>query len=70
MKGKVIDKMATLIAAGFGLAAALAWNDAIKGFFDSQPMLAVWGPWAYAILVTLIAVIATIWISKIAEKVK
>jgi len=28
------------------------------------------GPWVYAIIVTLISVLATIWIGKVAEKAK
>ena len=30
----VIEKMMTLILAGFGLVAALAWDDAIKSLFE------------------------------------
>jgi hypothetical protein len=29
-----------------------------------------WGPWAYASIVTILAVIATMWIGKVAEKAK
>jgi uncharacterized membrane protein YdjX (TVP38/TMEM64 family) len=72
MKSEVIEKIAALITAAFGLVAALAWNDAIKAIFaqvfDSadalMPMI------IYAVLVTIIAVIATIWIGKISEKAK
>ena len=35
MKGAVIEKMAALITAAFGLVAALAWNDAIKAIFKA-----------------------------------
>lgn len=66
---KVIEKMAALITAAFGLVAALAWNDTIKSIFTQVfgsadqmiPLL------IYAVSVTIIAVIATIWIGKIAE---
>jgi len=73
MKGEVIDKIAALMTAAFGLVAALAWNDAIKSLFAEGGLLAFmakYGAWAYAILVTVIAVVMTIWIGKIAEKVK
>jgi len=72
MKSEVIDKLAALITAAFGLVAALAWNGAIKAiclkvFGESEgigPML------VYALVVTVIAVIATIWIGKASQKAK
>ena len=71
MKKEVIDKIAALITAAFGLVAALAWNDAIKALFmegGALEFLATGGPWIYAIFVTILAVVATIWIGKLAEK--
>lgn len=77
MKKDVVDKLAALITAAFGLVAALAWNDAIKALFkgpcETQGAgalcsLSSGGPWVYAIIVTILAVIATIWIGKVAEK--
>ncbi len=79
MKSEIIDKFAALITAAFGLIAALAWNDAIKALFvgpcgaqgaGALCMLSSGGPWVYAVIVTVIAVIATLWISKLAEKSK
>jgi len=70
MKSEVIDKLAALITAAFGLVAALAWNDAIKSLFaEGGPLffMASYGIWGYAILVTVIAVFATIWIGKLAQ---
>jgi hypothetical protein len=71
MKKEVIDKIAALITAAFGLVAALAWNSAISSLFAAGgPLnfLASSGPWMYAVIVTVIAIIATIWIGKIAER--
>ena len=77
MKKDVVDKLAALITAAFGLVAALAWNDAIKALFKGPCgtqgagalcSLSSGGPWVYAIIVTILAVIATIWIGKVAEK--
>ena len=77
MKKEIVDKLAALITAAFGLVAALAWNEAIKALFvgpcgtegaGALCKLSSGGPWVYAIFVTIIAVIATIWIGKIAEK--
>ncbi|MBU3896666.1 MAG: hypothetical protein KJ697_01905 [Nanoarchaeota archaeon] len=70
MKKEVVEKIATLITAAFGLVAALAWNEAIQGWFKTQTWLASSGPWAYAIIVTILAVLITIWIGKISEKIK
>ena len=72
MNSEVIEKMSALITAAFGLVAALAWNGAIQAIFKEVfgaseaivPML------SYAVIVTVIAVIATIWIGKMAEKAK
>lgn len=70
MKKEVIEKIAALITAAFGLVAALAWNDAIKEVFKaifgedgSIPAML-----SYAIIVTIIAVWMTIWIGKIVSK--
>jgi len=77
MKKDVIEKIAALITAAFGLVAALAWNDAIKALFvgpcgsegaGALCSLSSGGPWVYAIIVTIIAVFATIWIGNVAAK--
>ena len=70
LKKEIVEKTSALLTAAFGLVAALAWNEAIKNWFASKPELSAYGPWVYAILVTVIAVIATIWIAKISEKLK
>ena len=72
LKQEVMDKIAALITAAFGLVAALAWNDAIKAVFKEVfgtadaigPML------IYAITVTIIAVILTIIVARAAAKAK
>ncbi|MFH1275673.1 MAG: DUF5654 family protein [Candidatus Woesearchaeota archaeon] len=78
MKKDVMEKVSALIIAAFGLVAALAWNDAIKALFvgpcgtegaGALCMLSAGGPWVYAIFVTVLAVLATIWIGKISAKV-
>jgi cell division protein FtsX len=72
MKEIMIDKLSALAAAAFGLVAALAWNNAIqevfKQFFGTAQTL--WAMIGYAALVTVIAVLITIWIGKLAEKAK
>ncbi|HUW71879.1 MAG TPA: DUF5654 family protein [Candidatus Humimicrobiaceae bacterium] len=72
MHKEIIEKMAVLITTAFGLVAALAWNGAIQAIFVKLfgtaegvgPML------TYAIVVTAIAVVATMWIAKVAESKK
>lgn len=71
MRNEVIEKLAVLITTAFGLVAALAWNDAIKSLFiegGSLYFLAKGGPWIYAILVTIIAILVSIWIGNITSK--
>lgn len=79
MKKDVVEKLAALVTAAFGLVAALAWNDAIKALFKGPCgtegagalcQLSAGGPWAYAIIVTITAVLATIWIGKVASESK
>jgi len=71
MNKQVIEKLAALITAAFGLVAALAWNEAIKSLFAVEgPLhfLASGGVWVYAVIVTILAVLVTIWIGKTLEK--
>ena len=70
MKKQVIEKTATLVTTAFGLVAALAWNDAIKGVFVKYPALQAAGPWVYAVTVTVIAVLAAVYVGNLAEKAK
>ena len=72
MKKKVIEKLAALITAAFGLVAALAWNDTIKAIFKQVFGTAegVWSMLTYAVIVTIIAVLVTIKIGNAAEKAK
>lgn len=64
--------MSALTAAGFGLVAALAWNNAIQAIFKEVfgEQSSIPGLIAYAVIVTVIAVIVTIYIGRIAEKAK
>ena len=72
LKEEVLDKIAALVTAAFGLVAALAWNDAIKTIFKEifgeestiGPML------LYAIIVTIIAVILTIIVARAVANAK
>ncbi len=63
------ERATTLILAGFGLVAALAWNDAIRALFDTLfPQGAgLIGKFLYAILVTIVVVIISLQLKKISE---
>jgi len=72
MKKDVVEKLAALITAAFGLVAALAWNGAIQAIFKAAFGTAesIGAMLVYAVVVTVIAVFATVWIGKAAEKAK
>ncbi|MDI9615167.1 DUF5654 family protein [Methanothermobacter sp.] len=65
-KLEVLKTIGTLITTAFGLIAALAWNEAIKvlitQFFKAGNELT--GLFVYALVVTILAVIATILIAR------
>jgi membrane protein YdbS with pleckstrin-like domain len=71
-KIEIIEKIAALITAAFGLVAALAWNGAIQAAFklwfgDASTL---WAMVLYAVVITIIAVIATIWVGSILDRAK
>ncbi len=59
------------ILAGFSLVAGLAWNDAIKQFIETTFALdkdSVWAKFVYAILITLVVVIVSIYLNRLIAK--
>ena len=63
LKLEILEKVSTLATAGFGLVAALAWNDAIKAMFDSlfpAPGDNLAAKFSYALVITILIVIITI----------
>ncbi|MFC1871912.1 DUF5654 family protein [Chloroflexota bacterium] len=71
MKAEILDKIAALLTAAFGLV-ALAWNGAIRAIFE-----AVFGSadniiamLIYAVAVTIIAVLVIIWIARAVKRAK
>ena len=72
----VLKQMLTLATSGFGLVAALAWNSAIQQLVTSyiKPYLPMSSGLIslviYAILVTIIAVLVTVNLSKFIEKLE
>ncbi len=70
LTGEVLDKFSQLITTALGLVAALAWNTAIQNLFDKvfgEAGARLAGQFLYA---TLITIIATIAVSRAAERTK
>lgn len=71
MTEEVVNSMSNLVTSAFALVAALAWNDAIQGLFDmffgkeKSVMVQV----IYAVAVTIIAVVAAVWIGRVANTI-
>ncbi|WP_019176858.1 DUF5654 family protein [Methanomassiliicoccus luminyensis] len=69
---QIIETIAALMTAAFGFVAALAWNEAIKAliaeYFSSDGTLV--GQLVYAVIVTVVAVIAIVWIGRVMAKYK
>lgn len=60
IKKEFVEKSITWILAGFGLVAALAWNEAIKSLFDmilGPSKASLLAKFLYAIIVTMAIVI-------------
>ncbi|MDP8951923.1 MAG: DUF5654 family protein [Actinomycetota bacterium] len=73
MTSEVLDKFAQLITTALGLVAALAWNAAIQALFTKlfgEAGAALIGQFAYAALITLVVIFATIAVSRAAERAK
>jgi ABC-type Na+ efflux pump permease subunit len=70
-KNQVKDKVVSLIAAAFGLVAALAWNDAVKGLIDYLFPMSNGGliaKFIYAVGVTILAVLLVYYLERIFSK--
>lgn len=73
---QILKQMVLLSTSGFGLVAALAWNNVIKEFVDKY--INKWIPdggsllslFVYAIIVTVIAVIVTMNLTKAIERLE
>lgn len=71
---EIFEKMLNLATSGFGLVAALAWNELIKEVVDQYIKPVVGGASGvislliYAVLITVLAVVVTINLSKLIQK--
>lgn len=73
LRVEILEKMGTLVTTGFGLVAALAWNDLIKKIFErvfpkpEDNLLALLG---YAVAVTVLIVVVTYQLGRLLERAK
>lgn len=72
---EVVRQMLTLATSGFGLVAALAWNSLIQEFVNKY--VKQWFPGSglitlliYALIVTLLAVLVTLQLSKLLQRLE
>jgi len=71
LKQEVNKKIVAYIMAGFGFVAGLAWNEAIKAFieyFFPMDKSTLWAKFIYAVVLTLVLVVISIYLAKILEK--
>lgn len=73
---EILRQMLTLATSGFGLVAALAWNNVIQTFVNDY--VKKWLPseagilslFIYAIIITILAVFVTLQLSKLLERLE
>lgn len=73
LTSSIVKQLLTLSTSGFGLAAALAWNDTIKTFIEEfvKPYISggssLFSQLVYAIVITLLAVLVTYNLTRISK---
>jgi len=73
LKLEILEKIVGLATAGFGLVAALAWNEAIKAFFDRYfpaPGDNLVALTVYALVITIIVVLITVQLGRMVNLAK
>lgn len=72
LHSEFLKTMTQLATAGFGLVAALAWNDAIKNLINRfiEPGSGLKSEFIYAIVVTFLAVLVTYLLGKSTQEAK
>lgn len=72
LKLELVEKMTTLATAGLGFVAGLAWNEAIQDLFQAliPEQSTLVAKFAYAIFVTVLIVLVTVQLSRMADKLK
>lgn len=67
---EILNEFVKLMLGALAMISALAWNDAFRNFFQQYPSLKTYGPWVYAIVVTLLVIILMATITYMHSKVK
>ena len=73
LKLEILEKMGQLVTSGFGIVAALAWNDLIRKFFDRlfpRPEDNLLALFAYAVFITALVVVLTVQIGRLIDRAK
>lgn len=72
LKLELVEKMTTLATAGLGFVAGLAWNEAMQDLFEAvlPAQSSLLAKFAYALLVTVVIVLVTVQLSRMADKLK
>lgn len=76
MRIAILKQMVTLTSSGFGLVAALAWNNVIQDLVNNyiKPYLpngsGLMSLFLYAVLITALAVVVTYNLTKVVEKLE
>jgi len=73
LKVEVLEKLATLMTTGFGLVAALAWNDTIKMIFSrifDKPEGSLTAMLCYSVVITIIVIVVTIQLGRLVNLAK
>lgn len=74
LRRELVKQMITLSSSGFGVVAALAWNDAIQSFVKEyidkyfSAGSGIMSRFIYAIIITVIAVLVTYELTKMIRK--
>lgn len=72
LKLEIVQSFSALIASGFGLVAALAWNEAIQELFKiiaPEQNGLIW-KFGYAVLITILIVTTTYYLGSLANQIK
>ena len=64
------QKYINYIITALAFVVALAWRDAFKNFFQNNKYLNSYGPWIYAVVLTIIIVIIIIILENTNESIK
>ena len=69
---EILEKISQLVTAGFGLVAALAWNEAIQSLFRLlfPQQSEIWAKFGYALIITVLVVIITLKLGDLINKLK